>query len=57
MITKSIDYLNKDIVDILDDYNITLKKIYKEAQNMIKKRWVYIANKKVIYDNLVVALF
>ena len=57
MITKSIDYKYEKIEDVLDYYDDILKELLIEAKIMLNDRWVFMENKKVYYDNNVVALF
>lgn len=52
---KSMNYTYENIDKVLDEYDEIIDKVYKEACELLKDRWVFIDNKKVVYDNEVVA--
>ena len=52
---KSVNYTYEDIDVELDEIDEMIDKVYEEACEMLKNRWVWMDSKKVIYDNEVVA--
>lgn len=52
---KSVNYTYENIDKILDKYDEIITKLYKEACELLKDRWVFMDSKKVVYDNEVAA--
>lgn len=57
MLIKSVNYISKNIEDILNEYDEVLKELLIETKIMLNDRWVLMSNKGVYYDNKVSALY
>lgn len=52
---KSVNYTYENIDKVLDKYDEIINKLYNEACELLKDRWVFMDSKKVVYDNEVAA--